>query len=63
MWLYESSRQALVFVDPESKGQGVGFFIPALEKLNHWQPKLGLGLELRKVLPKFEQAPRIHRAR
>jgi hypothetical protein len=49
LWVYDSARQALIFFNPG--GQGTGFHIPALEKLDYWEPKAGLELAFRKTLP------------
>jgi hypothetical protein len=46
----DSSRQALIFVDPETR-RGIGFFVPDVEKADFWEPKGQLEVSLRKSLP------------
>ena len=63
MWFYDSSRQALIFFDPERGGQGMGYSIPAIERAKYWEPKGQLELEIRKCVSKLPQASQIIRPR
>jgi hypothetical protein len=62
LWVYDSTRQALIFFDPARGGQGTGFHIPAIEKTGQWLPLTGLELALRKVLPPLPGGPMIQPA-
>ena len=60
LWFFDSSRQALVYRDPQT-GQGVGFFAPDIERVGHWESKGKLEVSLRTVLPKMPgQSSAIH---
>jgi hypothetical protein len=63
LWFFDSSRQALVYRDPQT-GQGVGFFAPDIERVGHWEPKAKGALEvaLRTVLPRMPGASQIQAA-
>jgi hypothetical protein len=55
LFFFDSSRQALVYVDPITR-QGVGFFAPEVERVGYWEPKGPKGaleVAFRKVLPKM----------
>jgi len=53
LWFVDTSRQALIYFDPEQGG--IGFSIPAIEKVGYWKPEKGLDLPLRIVLPRMPQ--------
>ena len=61
LWYIHTGHQALVYVDPERNGQGIGFSIPNIEKLSHWEPKGKLEVNLRK-LPRMPGSEVIQRA-
>jgi hypothetical protein len=61
IWYFDSSRQALVYVDPMTR-QGVGFFAPDVERTGQWEPKGGLEVALRTSLPRMPGSSQIQAA-
>jgi hypothetical protein len=53
LWFYDSSKQALICFDPERNGQGIGFHIPAIERIGYWRPFPGLELAIRASIPRM----------
>ena len=51
LWFVDTARSALVYFDPE-RGP-IGFSVPMIEKVGYWEPKKGLDLPLRIVLPRM----------
>jgi hypothetical protein len=62
LWYYDLSKQALIFFDPERNGQGIGFHLPAIERLGLWEPRGQLELAIRKMVPAIPGPSMIQRA-